>query len=211
MTNRRPHVALILLAALLGPALLAGCTERVDAARQELAEARGRLDEAKREAQELKAKYEEARARYERVRSLTIVREERVDLTLEPIADPELTRLTFLPNATRGGVPVPAENITRLPFIAVQLRDEVHLGAPDEAGQPMFGCDPAACAIALVPGIVVLLGWAEDGVFTHQVLDDGTLLAYRDGSWEVTDAAGFGLARADAEVRATTSAADATS
>lgn len=210
MPQRRSLPAFLALALVAAPVLLAGCTEQVDAAKQELEQAKEGLAKAQQEIAEAREAAQQARDRYERVRSLTIVRTEKVDLVLTPVVDAESGDVSFEPNATRNGVAVPRANITALPPIVVRLAESPYDGDPLAAGDASFVCDPLSCVIRLRSN--VLLAFENDARgFAWQVDANGTLLAYREGSWWIATPTDFGFALDDASVLATTSAGDATS
>lgn len=172
----RPLLVLVLLA----PALLAGCTqaqEGLDDAKQALAEAQQGLADAQREAQE-------ARDRFDRVRSMDVVREERVELRVRPAWDNGT--LTFaVANATRSnGDSIPPANVTGLPLLSVE-----------GAGGLTFRCDPLTCAVELADGESV----------TVRFVDAPAL------GWTLTAGAPLeDLTMSGARVKATTAAGDAT-
>lgn len=113
-------------------ASLAGCTE----AKEGLDDAKQALADAQREAQE-------ARDRFDRVRSMDVVREERVELVLRPAWENGTLSFSVL-NATRSnGDAVPVENITALPLLELT------------SDALTFRCDPLTCAVGLAEGTSV--------------------------------------------------------
>lgn len=205
MTDSRAR-ALLVLATLAAPVLLAGCTA-ADTAAREVEELRTAAEGARRELEEARESYEEVRGRYERVRSLTIVRTERLDVTLTPIVDAD--RLSFAARAEREGVLVPAANLTRLPLLAVAVEREPVAGTLSVATAADFRCEPLTCIVSLPAGGAALLAWDGESEFRHQVLANGSLRVHRSGAWAGANATEFALARAG-EALVTTSAGDAT-
>ena len=141
-----------LLAATLGAAvLLAGCTAQVDGAREQLDAVKQNLDEAKQALDAARQEAREAKDRYERVRSLEVVREERVTLVLRGVIEQDVLRFEVA-NATRSnGESIPPANVTRAPLL--QLESE-------EANGTAFVCEPLTCQAYLPPGRALLASWA---------------------------------------------------
>lgn len=168
------------MALLLVAPLLTGCTA--------LNGAKDQVDKLKQEAQDLKAQAEAAKARYDRVRSLTVIRTEKVDLVLTPLARDGV--LSFSANATRDGIRLPPENLTRLPTLDAAL---------DPAQAPFASCDPLSCRLRYDGGIV--LRWTGDATWGWRVQADGN----------VTSVGALGpIEKKDASVLATVSAGGVT-
>lgn len=121
---------LLLLAVLLSAPLLAGCTS-LEAAQKSVDEATTALADTKRD-------LDEARERYDRVKSLQALRAERVDLVAVPVVENGILR--FQVNATRDGVAIPLENLTRAPRVILWFGDEP---------RALLGCDPLTCLFNL--------------------------------------------------------------
>lgn len=173
-----------LVAALLASLLLAGCTAQVDSAKQQLETVKDNLQQAQDALAAAKKEAGEAKDRLDRVRSLAVLREERVALALAPnYADGTLT--FRLVNATRSnGEEIPAENLTQLPPLLLTVANAT------------FACDPLTCMVVVDEGATVQATFADAP----------------ETSWEIVAGAPEQptLALADARVLATTSVGDAT-
>lgn len=176
-----------LLAALAAALLLAGCSAQVDGARQQLDTVKQSLDEARAALDAARQEAREARDRYERVRSLEVVREERVDLVVRGVVEQDVLRFEVA-NATRSnGEAVPAANVTRLPLLSLE--------SPDANGTALL-CEPLTCQVYLPPGRALVAYWADA----------------EDHQWLLENKPGvrIELTYDDAPIWATTSVGDAT-
>ena len=176
-----------LLATLVAAVLLAGCSAQVDSARQQLDTVQQNLDEAKAALDQARQEAREARDRMERVRSLEVVREERVDLVVRGVLEENVLRFEVA-NATRSnGEAVPAANVTRLPLLSLE--------SPEANGTALL-CEPLTCQVYLPPGRSLVAAFADA----------------EERQWVIENKPGvrIELTLQDAAIWATTSVGDAT-
>lgn len=176
-----------LLAALAAAVVLAGCSAQVDGAREQLDTVKQNLDEARAALDQARQEAREAKDRLDRVRSLEVVREERVDLVVRGVLEEDVLRFEVA-NATRSnGEAVPAANVTRLPLLTLET--------PEANGTAVL-CEPLTCQVYLPPGRSLVASFADA----------------EDRQWVIENKPGvrIELTYEDAPIWATTSAGDAT-
>ena len=182
-----------LLACLVASLALAGCTAQVDSAKQQIDQAKVQIEEAKAALDAAKEEAQQAKDRFDRVRSLTALREERLDIVVRgDFTDDNLVFL--LVSATRSnGDAVPPANVSRLPLLAFES---------DEANGTAFLCDPLTCQVYFPEGRTLAAYWqdAPERMFslTRPTCGDATCLPPL-----------IELTLDDAKVLATTSVGDA--
>lgn len=177
---------------LVAAVAFAGCTAQVDSARSQLDDVKKGLDEAKAALDSARQEATEAKDRLDRVRSLDVLREERVTLVLEAVIQRDILRFEVL-NATRSnGAELPLANLTRLPLLSIESA---------EANGTAVLCDPLTCQVFVPSGASVLAFFQDDD--SHQYV-------LQNAPCGEASCAVATLTLQGAEVLATTDAGDAT-
>lgn len=142
-----------LLVCLAASLALAGCTAQVDSAKQQIEQAKVQLDEAKAAYEAAKVEAAQAKDRFDRVRSLTAVREERLDIVVRGTFQDDNLLFTLVEAKRSNGEVVPAANVTRLPLLALET---------DAANASAVLCDPLTCQLYFPEGRTIAAYWQDD-------------------------------------------------
>ena len=183
-----------LLVALAAALALAGCTAQVDSAKQQIEQAKVQIEEAKAALAEAKEEAAQAKDRFDRVRSLTALREERLNIVVS--AEFVGTDLTFrLVSAVRSnGEMIPPAYVSRLPLLALET---------DAANGTAVLCDPLTCQVYFPEGRTLAAYWKDDADRVYSITRPACPDPATCGAPEIE------LTLADAKVLATTSVGDA--
>lgn len=149
-----------LLVCLVAPLLFAGCTAQVDSAKQQIEQAKVQIDEAKAALEAAKAEAVQAKDRFDRVRSLTAVREERLDIVVRGSFEGDNLVFTLVRATRSNGDVVPVENVTRLPLLALET---------DATNASAVLCDPLTCQLYFPEGRTIAAYWQDDEARTFSI------------------------------------------